>query len=441
MSSELITLFMFASMLLLMATGQRVFGVIGFVGAAAALWLWGKGSAEMPFNASIQVLNWFPLITVPFFVFMGYILSESGIASNLYRMFHVWFGGVRGGLALGTMGLMVLISCMNGLSVAGMAIGATVALPQLLKRGYDKAMVTGVIQGGSSLGILLPPSVVLVLYAMIARQPVLQLWLAGIVPGLMMAALFTAYIYIRCRINPALGPALPKEELDAIPRAEKLKLLSAGILPIGIFAAIMGLFMTGVTSLVESSVVGAALAMLAALVTGRLNRRVLEDSTRNTLGVSCMFLWIILGALCFSSVYDGLGAVRAIESLLLHTWDLNRWEILIAMMASFVVLGIFLDDTAMLVIVAPLYIPLIRSLGFDPIWFGVLYTITCQIAYITPPFGYNLFLMRAMAPPEISLGDIYRSIWPFFFLMVLSIVIIMIFPQIALWLPNLYTGR
>jgi len=440
-SSELITIFMFTSMLLLMATGQRVFGVIGFVGAAAALWLWGKGSAEMPFNAAIQVMNWFPLITVPFFVFMGYILSESGIASNLYRMFHVWFGGLRGGLALGTMGLMVLISCMNGLSVAGMAIGATVALPELLRRGYNKVMVTGVIQGGSSLGILIPPSVVLVLYAMIARQPVLQLWLAGILPGLLMAALFTIYIFIRCRMNPELAPAIPKEELDAIPRMEKLKLLSAGIMPLGIFAAIMGLFMTGVTSLVESSVVGAALAVIAAFASGRLNRRVWEESTRNTLAVSCMFLWIILGALCFSSVYDGLGAVRAIESLLLNTWDLGRWEILIAMMISFVILGIFLDDTAMLVIVAPLYIPLVRALDFDLVWFGVLYTITCQIAYITPPFGYNLFLMRAMAPPEISLVDIYRSIVPFFFLMVVTMVILMIFPQIALWVPNLYYGR
>ena len=441
MSSEFITLFMFASMLLLMATGQRVFGVIGFVGAVAALWLWGTGSAEMPYNATIQVMNWFPLITVPFFVFMGYMLSESGIAGNLYRMFHVWFGGMRGGLALGTMGLMVLISCMNGLSVAGMAIGATVALPQLLARGYDKRMVTGVIQGGSALGILMPPSVVLVLYAMIARQPVLQLWLAGIVPALLMATLFTFYIWWRCRRNPELAPALPKEELDAIPRAEKLKLLTAGILPLGIFASIMGLFMTGVTSLVESSVVGALLATLAALVTGRLNLKVIEDTTRNTLGVSCMFLWIILGALCFSSVYDGLGAVRAIENLLLHTWDLSPWEILIAMMASFIILGIFLDDTAMLVIVAPLYIPLVRSLGFDPIWFGVLYTITCQIAYMTPPFGYNLFLMRAMAPPEISLGDIYRSIWPFFSLMLVTMALIMIFPQIALWLPSLYMGR
>ncbi|MBI1621074.1 TRAP transporter large permease [Aquamicrobium zhengzhouense] len=441
MTSELITVFMFASMLLLMATGQRVFGLIGFVGAVAALWLWGKGSAELPFNAAIQVMNWFPLITVPFFVFMGYVLSESGIAGNLYRMFHVWFGGVRGGLALGTMGLMILISCMNGLSVAGMAIGATVALPELLRRGYDKVMVTGVIQGGSALGILMPPSVVLVLYAMIARQPVLQLWLAGILPALLMATIFSIYVFVRCRMNPKLGPALPKEEIDAIPRSEKLKLLSAGILPLGIFAAIMGLFMTGVTSLVESSVVGALLAVLAAAVTGRLNRRVLEESTRNTLTVSCMFLWIILGALCFSAVYDGLGAVRAIENLLLHTWELTAWEILIAMMISFIILGIFLDDTAMLVIVAPLYIPLVKSLGFDLIWFGVLYTITCQIAYITPPFGYNLFMMRAMAPPQITLVDIYRSIWPFFFMMIFTMVLIMIFPQIALLIPNLYYGR
>ncbi len=441
MSSEFITIFMFASMLLLMATGQRVYGVIGFVGAAAALWLWGEGSFELPFNAAFQVLNWYPLITVPFFVFMGYILSESGIASNLYRMFHVWFGPVRGGLAIGTMGLMIVISCVNGLSVAGMAIGATVALPELLRRGYDKIMVTGVIQGGSSLGILIPPSVVLVLYAMIARQPVLQLWLAGVFPGLMMAAIFTLYIIIRCRIQPHLGPALPPEEREQMSLAEKLKLLRAGLLPFAIFAIMMGLFLTGITSLVESSVVGAALALLAALITGRLNRRVLEDSTRNTLSVSCMFLWIILGALCFSAVYDGLGAIKAIEDLLLNTWDLTPWTILSLMLLSFIILGMILDDTAMLVIVAPLYIPLVRELGFDLIWFGILYTITCQIAYINPPFGYNLFLMRAMAPPEITIIDIYRSIIPFFILMVISLIIIMAFPQIALWLPNLYTGR
>jgi tripartite ATP-independent transporter DctM subunit len=441
MSSELITLFMFSTMMVLLMTGQRVFGVIGFVGAAAALWLWGEGSSELPFNAAFQVLNWFPLITVPFFVFMGFMLSESGIASNLYRMFHVWCGQMRGGLALGTIALMVLISCMNGLSVAGMAIGATVALPELLKRGYDKRMVTGVVQAGSSLGILVPPSVVLVLYAMIARQPVVQLWLAGILPGLLMASLFALYIYIRCRLQPELAPAMPEEERAAITQAEKLRLLRAGLLPLVVFGTMMGLFLTGTTSLVESSAVGALLALLAALFSGRLTRKVFEDTTRNTLAISCMFLWIILAALCFGAVYDGLGAVRAIERLLLSTWDLTPWTILILMLLSFIIMGMFLDDTAMLVIVAPLYIPLVVGLGFNAIWFGILYTITCQIAYITPPFGYNLFLMRAMAPPEITLIDIYRSIVPFVGLMVLTIVLLMIFPDIALWLPNLWAGR
>jgi tripartite ATP-independent transporter DctM subunit len=441
MSPEFITVFMFVTMMVLLMTGQQVFGVIGFVGTAAALWLWGEGAFEMPFNASFQVLNWYPLITVPFFIFMGYMLSESGIAANLYRMFHVWFGPVRGGLALGTIGLMVLIAALNGLSVAGMAIGATIALPELLRRGYDKVMMTGVIQGGSSLGILIPPSVVLVLYAMIARQPVLELWLAGILPGLLMAAIFAIYIFVRCLIQPEVGPALSAEERARITWRERFALLREGLLPLAIFVVMMALFMSGITSLIESSAVGALLAALVALYEGRLSWKVLEDSTRNTLTISCMFLWIILAALCLSSVYDGLGAVRAIENLLIERWELSPWAILTVMLLSFIVMGAFLDDTAMLVIVAPLYIPLVGALDFNLIWFGVLYTITCQIAYITPPFGYNLFLMRAMAPPEITLVDIYRSIVPFFIMMVLTIGILMIFPQIVLWLPELYSGR
>ncbi len=441
MTPEFVTIFMFATMMALLMTGQRVFGVIGFVGSAAALWLWGEGAFEMPFNASFQVLNWYPLITVPFFIFMGYMLSEFGIAGNLYRMFHVWFGPIRGGLALGTVGLMVVIAALNGLSVAGMAIGATIALPELLRRGYDKVMVTGVVQGGSSLGILIPPSVVLVLYAMIARQPVLELWLAGIMPGLLMAAIFAIYIVVRCLIQPELGPALSHEERAIITWRERFALLREGLMPLAIFAIMMALFMSGITSLVESSAVGALLAALVALYEGRLTWNVLEECTKNTLSISCMFLWIILAALCFSSVYDGLGAVRAIEHLLLERWELGPWMILSLMLLSFIAMGAFLDDTAMLVIVAPLYIPLVGELDFNLIWFGILYTITCQIAYITPPFGYNLFLMRAMAPPEITLVDIYRSIIPFFFMMILTIVILMIFPSVALWLPNLYSGR
>ena len=440
MSYELIAIMMFSSMMLMLLTGQRVFGAIGFVAAMSGVLLWGVGGIEIPFASAMKLMRWYPLLTLPMFIFMGYILSESKIADDLYKMFHVWMGPVRGGLAIGTIGLMVLISAMNGLSVAGMAIGATIALPELLRRGYDKIMVTGVIQAGSSLGILVPPSVVLVLYAMIARQPVGQLWLAGVLPGLMMAAMFIIYIYIRCRIQPELGPPLPEEERN-VPMAEKLRLLRAGLLPLVIFATMMVPFVNGWTSLVESSAIGALTAFAAAVLKGRMTKIVFETSVRNTLGISCMFMWIILAALGFGAIFDGLGAVNAIESLFTEQWGLSPWMILILMQLSFIVMGTFLDDTAMLVIVAPLYVPLVDELGFNLIWYGVLYTITTQIAYMTPPFGYNLFLMRAMAPPEIGLRDIYQSIIPFALVMVLALTLVMVFPQIALWLPDYVYNR
>ncbi len=248
------------------------------------------------------------------------MLSKSGIASDRYRMFHVWTGPLNGGLAIGTVVLMAAVSAMNGLSVAGMAIGTSVALPEMLKRGYDKRMVTGVIQAGSSLGIIVPPSLVLVLCGMIARQP-------------------------------QLGPPLPIEERQ-MDRSERFKLLAAGILPLIIIFSVTGLF-----------------------------------------------VWIILAALCFGAVFD---------------------------------------DTAMLVIVAPLYIPLVISLGFNPIWYGVLYTVTCQIAYMAPPFGNNLFLMTAMAAKEITLVDIHGSSSPFVIIMLIGFRLVMLFPQIALWLPETY---
>ena len=440
MSYEMIALLMFSSMMLLLFTGQRVFGAIGAVAAVAAITLWGTGGSDMPFSAAMKLMKWYPLLTLPMFIFMGYVLSESKIADDLYKMFHVWMGGVHGGLAIGTIGLMVLVSAMNGLSVAGMAIGATIALPELLRRGYDKRMVTGVVQAGSSLGILVPPSVVLVLYAMIARQPVGQLWLAGVIPGLMMAALFIIYIAVRCRLQPELGPVLPKEERN-VPMAEKLRLLRAGLLPILIFAAMMVPFVNGWTSLVESSAIGAMTAFMVAVIKGRMNREVFETSVRQTLAISCMFMWIILAALGFGAVFDGLGAVKAIEYLFTDQFGLDPWTILILMQLSFILMGTFLDDTAMLVIVAPLYVPLVGALGFDLIWYGVLYTITTQIAYMTPPFGYNLFLMRAMAPPEITLRDIYGSIIPFVIAMIFALMLVMVFPQIALWLPESIYAR
>lgn len=439
MTYEMIAALMFASMVLALISGQLVFAGIGFVASAAALLLYGPGAMDLPFNQVFKLFNWYAMLTLPMFIYMGYILAESGIAEDLYRALHVWFGRFTGGLAIGTIFLMVIISAMNGLSVAGMAIGATIALPEMIRRGYDKVLISGVIQGGSSLGILIPPSVVLVLYGMIARQPVSKLWFAGVGPGLLMAALFILYIYVRVKLNPKLAPELTDEELN-MPLREKLALARAGIIPFAIFFFMTGLFVFGVTSLVESSAVGATTATLAALAKRRLNWPVLRDTALKTLNVSCMFMWLILAALAFGTIFDGLGAVKAVEFLFVQQWDLNPWTIIIMMQLSFIIMGMFLDDTAMLVIVAPLYIPLVKALdlGFDNqlIWYGILYTITCQIAYITPPFGYNLFLMRSLAPKEISLVDIYKSIWPFAAIMLFTIIMLMVFPQIALWLPE-----
>ena len=441
MEYETIAILMFSTMLLMMITGQRVFGAIGFVAVVAAISLWGTGGSDMGFSAVMKLMKWTPLLTLPMFVFMGYVMSESRLAEDLYKMFHVWFGPLPGGLAIGTILLMVMISAMNGLSVAGMAIGATIALPELVKRNYDKLMISGVIQAGSSLGILIPPSVVLVLYALIARQPVSHLWLAGLFPGLLMATFFIIYIVIRCRMNPELAPAMSREEVAAIPRAEKFKLLRAGLLPLFIFAAMMIPFVNGWTSLTEASVVGALSSVVAAVLKRRFTREVFEVATRSTLAITVMFMLIITAALSFGAVFDGLGASNAIKNFFLEDLGLGPWQVLILMQLSFLVMGMFLDDTAMLVIVAPVYVLLARELDFNLIWYGILYTITCQIAYLTPPFGYNLFLMKAMAPSEFTLPVIYRSVIPFVLVMLATLITVMVFPQIALWLPEAVYGN
>jgi tripartite ATP-independent transporter DctM subunit len=432
-------LMMFSSMLIMLLTGRHIFAVIGSVAAIFSVMLWGVGGVGMAFQAAFKLLVWYPLLTLPIFIYIGYMFAKSGIADDLYKLIHVWMGPIPGGLAVGTVLLMTIVSAINGLSVAGMAVGSTIALPEMLKRNYDKRMVTGVIQAGSSLGIMIPPSVVLVLYGMIARQPVGRLWLAGFMPGLLLAMLFIIYILVRCAINPNLGPPMPKEE-RTMPLLQKLLLFRSGFLPLVIIFLMSGLFFMGITSLVESSAVGAVVTTIVALLKKRLNKKVMVEVLRDTLSVSCMFMWVILAALAFGSIFDGLGAVNAIRDLFLNN-GFGPWGVIIMMQLSYIIMGMFLDDTAMLIIVAPLYIPLVIKLGFDPIWYGILYTVTCQIAYLTPPFGYNLFLMKAMAPKEITLVDIYRSVVPFVLLMVCGLAILMVFPQISTWLPNLYYNK
>ncbi len=436
MSPEYIALVMIGSMLILLMTGQYIFIILGGIATVAALFLWGTGGEAMPFHSAGVLLGWYPILTLPSFVFMGLMMSKSGLAGKLYDMFHVWAGPVKGGLAMGTIGMSTVIAAMEGLSVAGILTTGTIALPEMLKRKYDKTMALGVIMGGSALGILIPPSIVFILYGLICRQPVGRLWLAGILPGLLLAILFILYIGIRCRLQPSMGPALPAEERQ-FSWGKKFRLLLAGVSPLALIFVILGFYFMGITNLIECSAIGAIGALVIAAINRQLSWKVLTETLGETLHLTCLFLWIALTAILYSAVFDGLGAIHMVENMFL-TIGATGIGVIALMMVSFILMGMVLDDTAMLIIVAPLYVPIVINLGYSGIWFGVLYVITCQIAYLTPPFGYNLFLMKGIAPKDVSIQDIYRSVWPFVGMQSVALGLIMVFPEIALWLPNAF---
>jgi len=439
-SIELITILMFTSMILLLLTGRQIFAIVGAVGAISALALWGTGGERMPFIGVYCFMKWYPMVAIPPFVFMGILLSKSGVADRLFQALYLWIGHIKGGLAMADVGLSCAVAAMSGLNVASTVTSTTISLPQMLKRKYDKLLAVGVVLAGGGLGFLIPPSIIFIIYGMIARVSIGHLWLAGVFPGILLASMYLAYIAIRCRFQPHLGPPIPPEE--QVGWGEKFRALRAGIAPVILIFVVLGLLFMGVTSLIECSAMGAIGALVCAAINRRLTWKVITETADETLKVTSMFLWIVAAAFMFSAVFDGLGAIHAIEPILYMVGG-GRWGIMVMMMASFVLMGMVLDDTAMLLIVAPLYVPIIVNLGFSPVWFGVLYVVNCQMAYMTPPFGYNLFIMKGLVPvvaPEVRMADLYRSVLPFIGIQAVCLGILMAFPQIALWLPNLVFG-
>ena len=437
MNIQIIALVMFLSMAMLLISGRYIFVAVGSIGAIFAIALWGTGGIDLTFFSAYSFMKWYVLLAIPPFIFMGLILSKSGVADDLYEMIHKWFGGIAGGLAMGTIGISAMIAAMVGEATCGTVTAGLIAMPAMLKRKYNKLMVTGVVQAGGALGFLIPPSVIFIIYGIIARVSIGHLFLAGAIPGILLAVMYVAYIGIRCRRNPSLGPPLPVEE--RVNWRGKFSSLKGGIAPVVLIFCVLGLLFMGVTTVMESAAVGAVGAIICAAIHRKLNWSVIKVAMSETLRVSCLFLWILVAALLFSAVYDGLGAVKVLEPLFLSLK--NPVVILIMMQASFILMGTFLDDTAMLLIVAPLYIPIVANLGYDLVWYGVLYVITCEMAYLTPPFGYTLFIMRGIVPKEITMGDIYRSVIPFVAIQAACLGLVFAFPQLALWLPSVFFGK
>lgn len=437
MSPVLITVLMFGSVILFMVTGVPIAFILGGVGIGFGIWLWGPAATEIIYYSTMDLMYNFIFAAIPLFVFMGLVLQESGVAEDLFDTIHRWAGGIKGGLGMGTVAICAVMAAMVGITGAATVTMGVIALPAMLKRKYDKRIAVGLIMAGGALGFLIPPSVMMIMYAFLSGVSVGKLFAGGMLPGLMLATMYITYIGVRCYFQPEMGPPLPPE--DRTTWREKIIALRGIVLPVILVVMVLGFIFLGVTSPTEAAGVGALGALISAAVHRKLNWGLVKKAGLTTLRLSGMIFWITIAAIALGKIYTGLGAPEMIRETM-SGLGIGPWGILIMIQLSFFIMGMFLDDIAILFIAMPIYIPIVVGLGFDPLWFAILYIVNMQMAYLTPPYGFNLFYMRGVAPPEITMGDIYRSVIPFVGLQALGLAMIMIFPQIVLWLPNLIFG-
>lgn len=437
MSIELITILLFGSLILLLALGLPLAFVLGGVGVIGSYLLWGDRGLFLMVAQAYASMGKFTLLAIPLFIFMAMILERAGVADDLYTLMHRWMGPLPGGLAIGTVIICTIFAAMAGISGAATVSMGVIALPAMLNRGYNKTIAMGCISGGGALGILIPPSVPMILYATLTGISIGGLFAGGILPGLLLATLFILYIGIRCFFQPELGPPLPVAE--RVSWNEKFSSLKAVILPIMIIVMVLGSIYAGICTATEAAALGCLGALISAAIHRKLHWDLLKEASFRAAALTALIVWILIGAYGFTAVYTGTGAHELMEHIMMSIPG-GKWVILFTMQIVFFILGCILDPVGIIMICTPVFVPVITSLGFDPLWFGVLFIMNMEMGYLTPPFGFNLFYMKAIVPPGITMGDIYRSVVPFVILQAVGLIIVIIFPQIALWLPSLLTG-
>jgi len=433
MSIELLSILFFGALLLFLLLGLPLSFVLGGVSMIFLYFTWGPEAFYMVAAQTWGAMNKFTLVAVPLFIFMAMILERSGVAKGLYEMMYLWFGPVAGGLAIGTVVICAIFSAMCGISGAAVVSMGTIALPSMLGRNYDKELALGCINSGGGWGILIPPSVIMILYALISGESVGRLFAGGVFPGLMLLVLVSSYIAIRCYFQPHLGPALPREERGDWKR--KIAALRAVILPIVIVFMVLGSIIGGVTTPTEAAAMGVLGAIISALVYKQFSWPLMKEAAMRTLRLTGMIMWILFGAYCFSAAYHGMGANQLMQHAMQYIPG-GPWGTIIFIQLIIFLLAMVLDPAGIMMITVPVFLPIVKAHGFDPLWFGILFVINMEIGYMTPPFGFNLFYLKGIVPPHITMGDIYRSVIPYTLVESTGLALVMIFPQIAIWLPN-----
>jgi len=434
MSIATITLLMFGALVSALIVGLPIAFATGSIAVVFGVWLFDFNTLNIIVSRVFTLMGNQILVSVPLFILMATILEKAGIAEDIFKAAYIWSGRIRGGLAVAVVISCALMAAMVGVIGAEIVTMGVVALPAMLKRGYHKSLALGSICAGGGLATLIPPSVVLIMYALTSGTSIGQLYMAGIFPGLLLATLYIGYIMILSYLKPEIAPSAPPEELD-IPLREKLGYLRKLILPALVAGSVLGSLYLGLATPTEAAGIGVVGALVAAIINRRFTWASLAAAVVDTTKVTCMLYWLFFGASAMIGIYTLAGGTEYLK-VLIAGLPIGKWGILIVMNMIWIVLGCLIDWIGILLLTGPIFVPVAISLGFDPIWLGVLFCMNMQISYISPPFGPAAFYLKGASPPGISIGDIFQSVWPFLGLQFVALGLLMAFPQIALWLPK-----
>ena len=438
MPIEIISVLMVGSLFALIMIGVPLAFALGIVAVFFATAFFGVHALLLISSRIYGFVTVYVLIAVPLFLLMASIMDKSGVARDLYDAISVWAGGLPGGVAAMTLFAAVFMAATTGIIGGEIILLGLVALPQMLRLGYDQRLAIGTICAGGSLGTMIPPSIVLIFFGLTASVSIGELFIAVILPSLLLASFYLVYVLVRCSLNPALGPPASIEQRD-IPLRAKLALLKGLILPLMVAFGVLGSIYAGIAAVAEAAALGVAGTIFAAWIRGRLSWQLLRESAQQTMSTCGLLLWITFGATALIGVYNLLGGIQFVQSLMTDL-PFPPIVIILIMMGILIVLGLFMDWIGILLLTMPIFAPIIENLGYNVIWFGILFCMNMQISFLSPPFGPAAFYLKGVAPPEISLQDIYRALWPFMLMQFAAILLVMAFPDIALWLPRVLMG-
>ncbi len=429
------------SILILTAmVGLLVIGVplaftTGAIAVVLCLILYGPQSLYLLASRSFEFIDSYVLVSVPFFIFMASVLERSGLARDLYDAVKVFTGRLPGGSAIVTMVVGIIIGAIIGVAGGEIILIGLVALPQLLRLGYDRKLSIGLVCATGALGSMIPPAVTLVFFGLAAGVSIGDLFIASTIPGLVLGGLFVAYVLGRCALNPKLGPPPPPEEL-AMPLIDKLRGLKGVVLPLLVLFGTLGSIYLGLASVTESAAVGVAGTLIAVAARGEFSFKLVRDALVQTMLTCGVVLWLVLGTNGLIGVYNVMGGIDFAKSLLTDL-PFPPFVVLLLMLAIWIALGFFIDWIGILLLTVPIFLPAIRSFGYDPIWFGVLFNLCMLVAYLTPPFAPAAFYLKGVAPKDITIEEIFSSMWPFIALQLIGLGLVVAFPSLALWLPRI----